>query len=150
MSTRRQDMEFEAATEHLRGRAILAWPLAALPTFVLQLLTLDWEQDPENFLFSTFLALVAGAGATILAVLVGFSLRLATRNRTKVRRLCLGLTIVGILLALSSLMATSNSPRNALGLAEERLVPLLVLGTILIALGMTHWPRPERPGSRRG
>jgi hypothetical protein len=143
-------MEFEAATEHLRGQAILAWPLAALPMFILQLLTLDWVQDPENFIFSTFLALVAGASATVLAILVGFSLRLATRNRTKIRRLCLGLITVGIVLALSSLIATSNSPRNALGLAEERLVSLLVLGTLLIALGVTHWPRPERPGSRRG
>lgn len=143
-------MEFEAATEHLRSQAILAWPLAALPTFVLQLLTLDWEQDPENFIFSTFLALVAGAGATVVAVLAGLTLRLATRNRTTVRRLCLGLILLGILLALSSLIATSHSPRNALGLAEERLLPLLVVGTLLLALGVTHWPRAERPGSRRG
>lgn len=128
---------------------MLAWPLAALPMFILQLLTQDWGQDPENFIFSTLLALVAGAGATILAVLGGFSLRLATRNRTKVRWLCRGLIVVGILLALSSLLATSKSPRDALGLAEERLVPLLVLGTLLLAVGVTGWPRTGRSSSGR-
>lgn len=146
MPTRRQDIEFEAASEHLKRQATLAWPVACLPPLGLQVLTLDWHRDPGNLLFAALLSGVAGAVATIAAVLIGFGFRLSTRDRGRVRLSCRLACVLGFGLVLASLVATGNSPRNALDLPEERLVPLLVVGTLLLALGVANLPRPERPG----
>lgn len=150
MPSRRQDIEFEAASEHLRRQSLIAWPVAALPPLALQVMTVDWRQDPEHIPFAVLIAAAAGGIATVAAVLLGLALRLTTRKRARVRIACRLAVVAGVGLVAASLIATSDSPRDALGLSEERLMWALVTGTLLLALGVANLPLAGRPGARAG
>ena len=99
-----------------------------------------------DVLIQAILSLVVGMVLTLLALLAGALVRWQQLPRGPCRAVSLAVAAAGALLAAHAVLATAASPRNPLGIAEEREMTLLFLGLFAVGFGVGNRPPPADLG----
>ncbi len=93
-----------------------------------------------DLLMAVIMAAVGGAGAAVLALILGGLARWQSMPLALCRAASVAVALAGAIAAIHAITATGNSPRNALGLAEERHTALYLSGLMATAFGLANRP----------
>lgn len=102
--------------------------------------------EPGDLLLAVAMAAVGGAGATVLALILGGLCRWQTLPLGACRAASVAVALAGLGIAAYAIIATGEAPRNALGIAEERHNALYLAGSLALAFGVANRPPPANLG----
>lgn len=131
---------FQESTRHLRLRCAATAGVVAVLTLAMEIVVAGESLEAGDLPLAAFVAAVGGGVATVTGLVLGALTRWNILPREICRPGGLVLAGLGLVLALHAITATHASPRNALGMAEDRQYPLLLAGLLLIAFGLANRP----------
>ena len=134
---------FLESNTHLKVRFTLAMSAVTLLVVWMQVTVAGESLEPGDLLLSVVMAAVGGGGASVGSLILGSLVRWQSLPRRLCRIASVVLALAGFLAVVYTIYATGASPRNPLGVAEERHGALNVLGLLVMSFGIAN--RPPRP-----
>jgi hypothetical protein len=131
---------FEESNRHLRVRVTVAALSVAVLVMAMEVVVAGESMQPGDLLIAGLISAVGGAGMAVLGLALGALTRWGTLPRSVCRPASLVMAGIGLAMSAQSIMATHQSARNPLGMAEDRHYPLLVAGLVLVAFGFANRP----------
>jgi len=131
---------FEESNRHLRVRFSLAAAAVAILAVWMQVTVAGESLELGDLLMAVIMAGVGGAGAAVLALILGGLTRWQSMPRTPCRAASVAVALAGGILAVYAITATANAPRNPLGVAEESHTGLYLAGLLATAFGLANRP----------
>lgn len=137
---------FEESNRRLRLRFLLSTLAVGALAVWMQVTMAGEALEPGDLVLGVVMAAVGGAGATVLALILGGLCRWQTLPLAACRAASVAVALAGLGLAAYAVVATDAAPRNPLGIAEERHTGLYLAGLLALAFGVANRPPPANLG----
>lgn len=137
---------FEESNRRLRLRFLLSTLAVGSLAVWMQATVAGDSLQPGDLLLAVAMAAVGGAGATVLALILGGLCRWQTLPLGACRAASVAMALAGLGVAAYAVIATGAAPRNPLGIAEERHTVLYLAGLLALAFGVANRPPPANLG----
>jgi hypothetical protein len=131
---------FIESNTHLKLRFMLSMGAVTLLAVWMQVTVAGESLEPGDLLLSVVMATVGGGGASVVALILGSLVRWQSLPRSLCRGASVALALVGFLTVIYAIQATDASPRDPLGIAEERHGALNLLGLLVMSFGIANRP----------